>query len=366
MQVGANVRSAGSSYKRSPRDIKATVGNSAAAIFEGRRERQDREFAGAKRTPEKLQRVPTGRRRIAPSSFFIVASGDETTTQKNALRARKEPMKNSTLAVLLILSTTSASFGQVLYDNGPVASSFGTGVDGADESVLQTLSLSMGTTGFGVNPDLPARIADDFTVPAGETWDISRLTLFAYQTGSGNTSTIHTVNLQIWDGDPSDPMSQVVFGDTTTNRIESTGFTNIYRVTEADTGTGSQRPIMSNTAIVGVTLSEGTYWLDWQIDGSAPSGPWAPPIAIAGETTTGNGQQNYSDAWLVATDGGTLTPQGFPFIVEEPSCSAVPQCGLDRAGAVGVSHLSENCTIRPPTYLRRLDGDPSNAVVARS
>jgi hypothetical protein len=59
----------------------------------------------------------------------------------------------------------------------------------------------------------------------------------------------------------------VVFGDTTTNRLQSSTFSGVYRVGET-TGGANNRPIMENRISVGTTLAPGTYWLDWQTDGS--------------------------------------------------------------------------------------------------
>ena len=123
-------------------------------------------------------------------------------------------------------------------------------------------------------------MADDFTVPAGG-WNISTITFYAYQTGSTTTSTINDVNLQIWDGPPG--VGSVVFGDTTTNRLAGSSWSNIYRV--LDTGlTDTTRPIMADVVTVNTILPAGTYWLDWQSGGTLASGPWAPPVTIVGQT----------------------------------------------------------------------------------
>ena len=76
-----------------------------------------------------------------------------------------------------------------LFDNGPVLTHTGTGVGGADESWLQT-TLGMGIYGFGHAQSAGYRVADQFTIPAGETWDITNVTFFAYQSFAGTTSTM--------------------------------------------------------------------------------------------------------------------------------------------------------------------------------
>ena len=204
----------------------------------------------------------------------------------------------------------------VLWDNGPLVTHPGGGSGGADASAVQT-ALSMSTYGFGDQLSIGNRMADDFVIAHPLGWQIDTITLFAYQTGAPvDPSTITGLYLQIWDGPPDDPASTVVWGDLSTNRLASSAWTSIYRVTDTDL-LNADRPIMANVATVGAALPPGTYWLDWTTDGSLASGPWAPPISILGQTTTGNALQytTSSGAWGPANDGGTLTRQGMPFVL---------------------------------------------------
>ena len=203
--------------------------------------------------------------------------------------------------------------GSVLVDNGPLITSPGTGSGGDDESFLQSVSLGLNLLGFGHQVAAGNRVADDINV-GGEGWILNECTFFAYQTGSTTTSTMTAINLRIFDATP--PGGAVVFGDDSTNVLASTGYTNIFRVTET-TGGANNRPIMAQSVDMGgLFLSPGTYWLDWQTDGSLGSGPWAPPVTIVGEATTGNGLQSVDDgvSYAAAIDDGTNTAQGFPFV----------------------------------------------------
>jgi uncharacterized repeat protein (TIGR01451 family) len=191
----------------------------------------------------------------------------------------------------------------------------GAGAGGADESRLQTTSLTMTTLGLTASTAGAFRLADDFTVPASG-YVINSITVYAYQTGSTTTSTFNNLRFQIWNGDPSAPGSTVVFGDTTTNRFSSTAFSNIYRTTETTVGT-TARPIMAITASgLNINLAAGTYWLDYQTGGTLASGPFSPPITILGQTTTGNALQFNGTIWAPANDGGTLTQQGIPMTID--------------------------------------------------
>lgn len=196
----------------------------------------------------------------------------------------------------------------LLYDNGPFVSAPGGGpVAGSDGSVLVS---PMTTLGFGHATTTAFRIADDVLVPVDEIWQVDSVVFYAYQTGSTTTSTITAVNYRVWSGNPG--TGTVVFGDTSTNKLTATYFTNCYRY--SSTAVGTTRPIMANRVSGGFSLNQGTYWFDWATAGSIASGPWAPPITISGQQTTGNAfQRDPNLVWNPANDGGTLTRQGLPF-----------------------------------------------------
>jgi hypothetical protein len=207
----------------------------------------------------------------------------------------------------------------VLYDNGPLITHSGGGNGGADASVLQT-NLGMTTYGLGHQIVNNFWIADDFTVPAGG-WNIAGFGFYAYQTFSGTISTINDVRLMIYDGPPDDVNSNVVYGDGITNLLTSSTFTNIYRVLDYNMSS-TDRPVMLNACMFDTYLAPGTYWVKWQTGGTLSSGPWAPPVTILGQTTTGNALQ-YTSAWANANDLGTGTQQDFPFLIYGPM-QAVP------------------------------------------
>ncbi len=218
------------------------------------------------------------------------------------------------LTGLLLLTATASTLSGQLYDNGPLINSYGTGAGGVDESFLQT-NLGMNIYGFGHQVGYGYSIADDFTIPAGSNWTIDEVSLYAYQSYSPTTSTISEVFLRIWDGMPGGGGS-IVFGDFSTNRLLSSTWSNTYRVLDTESGYNTNRPVMINQVSVGTTLPAGTYWLEWQVGGSPYySGPWAPPITITGQTTTGNGLQSLDNGntFNPVLDNGTYTPQGFPF-----------------------------------------------------
>ncbi len=249
--------------------------------------------------------------------LFVAAKDDRSVVSINGFFGKQNYAWSGRMpdvvhnAIWWLHDTTSiGSFG---WDNGPLVTHPLGGYDLMDASVLDT-SLGLDLYGFGNQYVIGYRMADEFEVTDPAGWDVEQLTFFAYQTNSGLTSTITGVYYQIWDGPPDDPGSSVVYGNLTTNRLRETYWANMYRVLDTNMGS-TDRPIMAAVVRPDVYLPMGTYWIDWMVDGSLASGPWAPPISILGQTTTGNGMQ-YVSGWGPALDSGTGTQQGMPFIVQ--------------------------------------------------
>ncbi len=199
----------------------------------------------------------------------------------------------------------------LLWDNGPLVNCAGCGVGGADESVLQNLTLFMTTYGFAHQVTDNYWVADDFEVSDPEGWSVDSASFFAYQTGSSTTSTITGVNWMLFVGEPGDNGNVIATG----SGLETTEWANIYRVSESTTGSATDRPVMVSSAPMNVYLAPGVYWLAWQSDGALSAGPFAPPITINGQTVTGNGLQSLDGGatWIEARDGGPAAQQGLPF-----------------------------------------------------
>lgn len=216
-----------------------------------------------------------------------------------------------------------------LYTNGPIVNVPGGGAGGNDLSLLESATLGMNILGFGHALSTGYRVADDVTFDTAV--EIESLQFYAYQTGSGPSSTINHVNVIIWEGTISDVMSgtaTLVWGDDLTNVMSETEWTGVYRASETAPG-DSTRPIMIQTVEVGINLAAGTYVIDWQCGGTSSSGPWANPIAILGETDTGNGLQFDPNVgmWseLIDTGGSGIEyfPQGLPFEVNGDEVASI-------------------------------------------
>lgn len=255
---------------------------------------------------------------VAPNSFDLSAGGSQDVTITADVTGATE--FNWTFGEVEFVPTIIPDHAPevVLWDNGSMVNSPGTGPGGADQSVLQSVSLGMNTLGFGVNSDSVLRVSDNFTVTDPAGWTVNSLTFYAYQTNSGGTSTLDWSDLRIWDGPPNAGGS-IIFGDITTNRLINTDWSGIYRVTETTLMT-TTRPVMAAETEAEVFLPQGTYWADWSIGGTLASGPFSPPITINGVITTGNALQFVgADGWVPlsdTTDSLIRGYQGMPFIVE--------------------------------------------------
>jgi hypothetical protein len=218
----------------------------------------------------------------------------------------------------------------VLFNQGPLFTQPG---PPNNLSILQTATAPVQCTlGSSAVVGGAFRLADDFTVPAGETWLVDRVVVFGYQTGATAPS-ITSGNLRILSTSPGASTSPTVaFGDTTTNRVTTpVTLSGTVRVTET-TLTATNRLVQAIPLTVNppVSLTAGTYWIDFQAGGTVASGPFFPPIASpisATPVATGNALQLATAGavyvavtqGLPAPDCATTVPglaQGLPFIVE--------------------------------------------------
>ncbi|MFA7448830.1 MAG: T9SS type A sorting domain-containing protein [Weeksellaceae bacterium] len=205
---------------------------------------------------------------------------------------------------IFLVGGLSVKAQSLLYDNGSVFNIAGP----PQVSMLQDASLGMDSYGFNIAKVNSYSIADDFTLTNESTIDY--INAFVYQTGA-NAATITGIYIKIWNGNPSSG-GTVVWGDFTTNRLESAVLSGGFRQLESAPGDTSRRiqTVRGNTP--GLSLMPGTYWIEYTLEGTVASGPWAPPITITGQSTTGNALQ-FTGTYDPLVDSGTNTPQGLPF-----------------------------------------------------
>jgi hypothetical protein len=223
------------------------------------------------------------------------------------------------VVIALIGAAGSASARPDLYVNGPYITHPAGGAGGAALSAVQRAytNIMYGAS----NQQTPAndRIADDFTLAAAAT--LTSVVVYEIQTNASTTvSPFTAMNLRIWSGRPDDPGSQVLFGNTTTNRLVGAVWTNCYRARD-DQMTNTQRPVYALEAAINppLNLPAGTYWLDWQVAGTLPSGPSAVPVTILGQAGATGANARWKDGslsyWINLEDGGSLVRQDVAFII---------------------------------------------------
>jgi hypothetical protein len=217
----------------------------------------------------------------------------------------------------------SGSSKAILVPFGPYITQTGVGGGGGNVSELYT-TFTLGAVGYnifgyGMQNSLNIHVADDFTVPGGQSWTVSNVKWLSYQTGAATTGSITSLNLNLWNTNPN---GQLPGAQSTTggNQFLSNSFTGVYRVTDSGL-TAINRAIIQVTcggAWVPV-LSPGTYWLEAFAGGTLTSGPWAPVKVVAGQVPpTGaawNGLQSVS-AGAFAQVYDTGNPAGS---INEPS-----------------------------------------------
>lgn len=201
-------------------------------------------------------------------------------------------------------SGSVAATGSVLWaDNMDYVTQSGVGAGGADVSEVEP---GLGTFGTGFQQTLGARVADDFTVPAGDTWYVDELHWLAYQTGASTAGSITGFTTEYVAG--ADPNGAVFAGDAITNRLVSTSWTGTYRVTSS-TLTSSARALIDVTVSVPAaasSLSPGQYWVRSMCDGSIPDrvqGPFAP-VTVPWDGADNAHQEFGPGAGFVATTDG--------------------------------------------------------------
>ncbi|MCA3006362.1 MAG: hypothetical protein LW650_05520 [Planctomycetaceae bacterium] len=221
-------------------------------------------------------------------------------------------MNKRALAITLLMAAAGTAHAQsVLFNNGTLVTNAGAGADGAANGGCFTgngdsSAIEAGFTTFGFNMNTAAsatggfRVADDFAVPCGVTWNPSQFRFFTYQTGAFPCSTtITSAEIKIYNGDPRTGGTVIFTAGGAVGGTVTVNTTNIFRTT-ATTLTSVSRQLQE--VVVDMTgcppLTSGIYWVSMTAAGSVASGPWIAPITPA----------RGSDNSLNSTDAITWTP----------------------------------------------------------
>ncbi|HLN53242.1 MAG TPA: T9SS type A sorting domain-containing protein [Lentimicrobium sp.] len=237
-------------------------------------------------------------------------------------------------------TTRSSRYTGLLFDNGDIINSPGTGAEGADESfVYPPISV------LAYPSATPCRTADDFSI-TDYAWDIDSLVFFdAILQAPTYPSAYTAYYIRIWDGKPGTNGSHVIWGDRTTNRLSNSVWSGAYRVGEHGS---TSLPIFRNTCSTdNLTLLAGHYWVEVQVYSSEIDYTWMAPV-VSETPTSGNAiwLNELENVWQPWESNGY--PQGMPFQVYGSTVRKNTDVGIvslvSPASASGLGN-NENITV---------------------
>ena len=181
--------------------------------------------------------------------------------------------------------------------------------------------------GFGAAISSSISIADDFVVPAGQVWDISKFSFYAYKTGfTGTTSPFDDLRVRIHSSNPALGATTIVYGDLVQNVLDVSTDAMMYRTGNSlyptPSAPGTTRKIWKLESIpVTLSLPAGTYWIEWRIGDIAATGNFCPASTIVGaRTQPGYNAVQFLTSWLPLADTGNPATASvavdLPFIVD--------------------------------------------------
>jgi hypothetical protein len=160
---------------------------------------------------------------------------------------------------------------------GGTGSIAGLPISRADGFNVPGSTFLFSTTGVNATNAIGTWLAEDFTVPEGESWTISQLTFYAFQT-SQTTPTVTSIRVNFWDATPysatspgpvPDPLPMPLM-DQPFELVPAAGSLVAHR--QSPSSTGTVRPVFPYTVTLpddGVTLASGTYWVQFNFSGAA-------------------------------------------------------------------------------------------------
>jgi hypothetical protein len=209
--------------------------------------------------------------------------------------------------------------------------------------------------------------ADDFTVPTGETWTVSGIKVYLFNTTGTAPLSGAAARLELWKGFPEAAGSTVVAGNRTTNQTVTTTATNIYFNFSTADGTTpgyTYRIYEVNVPLAtAANLTAGHYYWDIGYDTASVYSPFVTVMTNAANGgTEDNGGANAQIGLLQGTspsiwsglydtpfayNGGAYTVDGtclpraldFPFQVIGTRVAA-PSCYANCDGSTGTPALT--------------------------
>ncbi len=180
-------------------------------------------------------------------------------------------------------------------------------------SELQGTNSTLGSSGFtdGTND---FRLADDFVVPAAESWAISSVEMFCYQTGA-TLMPVDILTVRIFSASPD--IGTLLFGNATTNVFDAGGTVDAFMYRTGRTTSGITRKIWKVKGNITATLTPGTYWLDYQVHAINNGAVYFPVVTNVGveQEPGANAMQGNAGVYNPLVDTGSGNLQALPFII---------------------------------------------------
>ena len=261
---------------------------------------------------------------------------------KSTLKKIRQVLKTTAVAAVALTLFSGLANAQT-YTNGNLSTgaTLSTGAAAPAGTTWSELQLTNTSLGTGVNVTAGFSVADDFIVPTGPSWNLTKATFYAYSTGyAGATSPFNDVRFQIFTSNPSVGSPTPIYGDLTTNRFGSSVFANMYRTSST---AGTTRKIWEINANISVTLAPGTYWIEWQL-GNGGLSNFSPLSTVVGTITQAgnNATQNDKNAgtWTPLEDSGTPQDMPFKLAYTTGACAGTPDVGNTISTAASVCPLT--------------------------
>lgn len=209
-------------------------------------------------------------------------------------------LKKNVLILLVLISYNCYSqlYSNGTFSTGPVSKSGVNAPAGYTWSEMQNVTGN--TTQSNATAGFPAyfyssgttsyRLADNFIVPTGQTWEVTSFDFFGYVADyTGTTIPIDQLKIQIFNVNPSTAGATPVAGNMTINALDvaNSGNAFVYRIGNSlypspGQVTNSTRRMWKFKATINATLPSGTYWVEFQAHATTDIQVFFPPVTIVG------------------------------------------------------------------------------------
>ena len=213
---------------------------------------------------------------------------------------KKNYLKKNVLILLALISYNSYSqlYTNGTFSTGSVSKSGVNAPAGITWSEMQNVTGN--TTQSNATAGFPAyfyssgttsyRLADDFIVPTGQTWEVTSFDFFGYVADYiGTTIPIDQLKIQIFNVNPSTAGAMPMAGNMTINALDiaNSGNAFVYRIGNSlyptpGQVTNSTRRMWKFKATLATTLNAGTYWVEFQAHATTDIQVFFPPITLVG------------------------------------------------------------------------------------